>query len=560
MLSFVTAWKRAGNDGRATARRVLDFGASVIGIGCLIASLAPHVKVVAYPGPQELNEPAAWYATHLLANGRNPFLPEELPGGAQFFGPLYNYLVIALQPVLGSGYQAHRLLNLLCIGAALWLLGAFMRRLGAAWGVILPALSVLYWIILDNIMITARPDAPGWLLFLGGLFWPAARGYSIGASAVGLLLALLAFQFKAYFALAGCATLLGLASLRSMRAAIWSGVVFFSALILSVAATTWFFPLYFLESFVMQRSMVAGNSSDEMSRVHTLLFLERAWPFLIFSVAGLGLWWRNRGRARWEAWRGGRTGWGGFLCPRTPNEVLGVVLLLHLALVYFYMGRNGGAWFTYHIHLLFPLLFVVTAWVASDRRFGGWVTLIVAVFAIGSLQVRWAPTDSSSYERLRTLIAEEPGEVFALPAAVEPLAQNGKTVYDDGFTVFLGFALGQGRPDRMLAAKMVEERCKDAEEEIARKVGERAFGLIITEENVSLMCDMELIKANYRVVEAFQMPTYFGHGPVWVWRPRPAGETGDAESIPGEEETSEPERIDDRTTLVAPDQPRIDQG
>jgi hypothetical protein len=501
--------------------RLLRFAAIVVGIACLVASLPPHIKLVGYPGPEEINEPAVWHETYLLANGRNPFAIEELPGCTQFFGPFYSYVVLTLKPVLGDGYLAHRLLNLLCIGGSLWLLGAHMRRLGASLGIILTSLSVLYWIVLDNIMITARPDALGWGLFLLSLLAPAGRNYATGASVISLICAVLAFQCKAYFALAGCATLLGVALLRSPRTAFWMGCAYFFALGASVAITAWFFPLYLLEVFVMQKAMVEGNSNDEISRMHTLLFLKRAWPFLAIVLAGFGIWLAGPARKRWQRWREGGASALETLRPASAVEVMGLVFVGHLLLVYFYMGRNGGAWFTYHIHLLFPLLLLMVAAAVRTRWLHGVSLVLLAVFAIASLQVRWAPTDSTAYQRLCDLVAAEPGEVFGLAAAVEPLETHNKRVYNNGFSIFIGFALGDDRPQRMHSAYLVQRRCEETDQEIATKVASRMFGLILTEEERSPPCSIDLIKANYERTETFQMPTYFGHGPVWVWRPKP---------------------------------------
>jgi hypothetical protein len=500
--------------------RGLDIVATAIGVGCLLVLLKAHLTMLAYPGPQEINEPATWHQTYLLSCGRNPFTAEELPASTQFFGPLYSYVVLALKPLFGTGYVGHRFVNFLCIGASLWLIGAAMRRRGASLGVILTSLSVLYWIVLDNIMVTARPDALGWLLFLVGLLVPAACDYALGASILGLVCAVLAFQCKAYFALAGSAVLLGVASLRSWRVALALAVGYFGAIAGSVALLTHFFPMYFLEVFVMQRNMVVGNSNPETGWLHTVLLLERGWPFFALMAAGLLVWLKSAGAARWRSWRAGEISTAQFLRPASSTEVLAVVLLVHLAFVQSYMGFNGGASFTYHVQLLFPLLLVLSA--AALRT--GWLHRaalpVLAVFALTSLHLRWQPTDSTAYQRICDLIRLEHGEVFALPAATEPLELNTKRVYDDGFAAFVNYALVDGLPDRLATAHAIDRRCDEQRAEVAAKIAARAFGLVLTEEDHSQWCDLDLLKAHYDVVEQFDMPTYFGHGPVWVWRPK----------------------------------------
>jgi len=332
--------------------RVVETGAELLActlaIAWLLALALSHLKFISQPGPQEINEPSFWYTTFLLDQGRNPYSPEELPGAAQFFGPLYHGVVLALKPLFGIGYDAHRFLNLLCIAGSLWLLVTRMRRLGSGLGIALLSSTWIYWICLQNIMITARPDALGLLFFLLAIIIPGERRYSLRASAFGLACTFLAFHCKAYFGLALLPTLAGLALLRSWRHAAVAALAFFATLAASIAALDHVFPLCSLETFFMQRNSVAINTSDDISPMHTAMLFERAWPYFLF-LAGAALLIPRHLRT-----------WLHQLRQRDPHAIaLGLtlaLLLLHFAIVYFYMGHNGGALFTYHLHLIFPPL------------------------------------------------------------------------------------------------------------------------------------------------------------------------------------------------------------
>lgn len=501
---------------------IIDRLATILAALCLVASFVSHVRMMTYPGPQEANEPAAVYCTRLLAEGRNPYSVEEMPASAQFFGPLYNHVVLTLKPLIGTDYFAHRFLNAICLAGTLALIGRHMRRVGAPWGAILAAVASVYWMALDNIMISARPDALGWILFVAGLLAPAARDYSLRSCVFGLACALLAFHCKAYFIAAGGATLLGLGLRRSMRQALWAGALFVLATGASVVLTEKHYPLYTLQVFTMQRYCVAANSNSESLAMHTLMFAQRAWPFFLLMILGLAQWLAGSGREHWRLWRSKHTSaWCAFR-PRSSIGVLGLVLLIFLPPVLLFMGRNGGATFTYHLHLLFPLLLVLASAALTSRRRRLFATVLLAAIAPLSLKVRWAPTDPTPYLRLEQLIREEPGEVYACAAATIPLLDHRKRVYADGFSVFVGFALCDGLPERFASARTVAERCTAVSAEIDQKIAARQYRLILTEEAEVYGCNLSLIAANYNVVETFPMPTYFGHSPIWVWRPKRA--------------------------------------
>lgn len=489
-----------------------------VGLCCLVASLGNHVRMLAYPGPQEVNEAAAYYCTRLLSTGRNPYAPEEVPAAMQFFGPLYNQVVLLLEPLLGADYVAHRLVSALCLAGGLVLLGRHMRRSGASWGFVLAALSVLYCCCLENIMITARPDALGWLFFLASLLWPAERDYAPGASVLRVIFAVLAFQCKAYFGVAVGATLLGVAWRRSPARAVRLGVLFLVLAGLSVRLTAWRYPLYPLEAFVLQYLTVRRNMSDGFVGEHALMLLARGWPFLLLLLGGAAAWLARRVRRRRR--EGADVPWTQGWRAKSPTEVLAVVLCLFFIPVHFWMGRNGGATFTYHLQLLFPLLLVLSARVGR----GGWrigATALLAVFAGFSCRIHWAPSDTAPYNRLCQLIRSEPGEIMAGSWAVAPLWAVGKPVYDDGFTPYAPYLMAPSIRSRFRLAQVVYDRYEAQRLAIWRKVETRQFALFLTEGDDCSLCDIELLREHYRVVERFECPTYFGQGPIWVWRPKP---------------------------------------
>jgi len=510
-----------------------------LALGWFLALLLTHLKLITLPGPQEYNEPAIWHTTWLFDHGRNPYTANELPGAAYCFDPLYNFVVLALKPLLGIDYTAHRMINLLFLLGSLGLLVRLMTRAGAGLGIALLAAVFLHWMCLDNIMITARPDLMGWFFFLLGLFVPWERNYTRGSTVFGLVCALVAFHTKFYFVLAACATLLGHFMVRDKKEACWLGVAFFSVLGISFALCCHYFPYYYIETVIVQRGGAVLNSRDDISVMHTLMLFARAWPFVLLMLYGLGTWLWRRQVARRE----GR--------PATLPEdrrfhALGAVFMIFLVIVYFYMGRNAGAYFTYHLHLLFPLMFVLGAYSITGPwvRIGfsvvlaAWITLAVFVkgwmdfpaappvlveFVQGSMNypaVPPVPDSTAAYRRMEQLIMTCHGEVLGIASVTDIFERQNRRVLHNGNTMFIGFAFGDNGIGRNPKIAVLGANYNATIAEVERKVAGRDYAMVLTEFDAPYFCSEELLKKNYDKVEQIDYFTYFGHSPVRVWRPK----------------------------------------
>ncbi len=507
----------------------LRLAAIGLALGWMLALAKGHFIMMMQPGPQELNEPAAWYGTWLLDQGRNPYTLQEIPGAAQFFDPFYNYIVLALKPILGIDYAAHRIVNLLCILVTLWLVVSRMRRAGASRALALLSAALLYWLFDNNIMITARPDALGLMLFMLGLLIPWERNYRPWPVAIGLGCAILAFHCKAYFALAGTGTLIGVAFHRSKGEALAMGAGFFAALFATIGLCAHFYPLYYAEVFVMQSGSVLVNSNDEMLDRHTIMLVERGWPFLVllsFACAAFVVRYDWKGNLAYA-----RTHWRNLRTPLTaqPLPVFGLVLLLHLVLVQAWMGRNGGATFTYHIHLLFPLMMLLLAGYASTPRRDLIAVAMLAVCAQCNFSLPWTPSSAAAYDLL-TKRLEPYHYVLGLSSTTEILARQGKPVHNDGFTIFLPCAFGGGLFGRDQTIDALDKAYGDMLATIKQDVINRRVDVIMIHDDWCFLCDMDTIRANYEKhpEERMDLQMQFAWDNISFWYPKPklAGPSG----------------------------------
>jgi len=494
--------------------QLVNLAGIVIAVGWFLPLVLVHMRVIAQPGPQEYNEPAIWQTTWLLDHGRNPYTANELPGAAYCFDPLYNYVMLAFKPLLGIDYSAHRLVNLFFLVLSLVIVVRLMCKAGAGLGIALLSAVLYYWMCLDNIMITARPDLMGLFFFLLGMLVPWERNYSRWSTIFGLACALVAFHCKSYFALAGCATLLGHFLVRNRREACWLGVAYFGLLGGTFLLWCHFFPYYYIESVVVQREAAKLNSREDISLMHTTMLFARGWPFLLLMFYGLcsRIWQRHVARREGRPVNGPDD---------RKTQVLALVFVIFLLLVYFYMGWNAGAYFTYHLHLLFPLMFLLAA-LSIDRP---WVKIafgtLLAVFVMRWLTVYPVPDSDAPYRRMEQLVYTTNGEVLGIASTTDIFERSGRRVLHNGNTMFIGFAFANNGIGRNPMIAVLGRNSDDVIAEVVRKVTNREYGLVLTEFDNPYFCTPDLLRKNYDKEEQIDYYTYFGHSPVRVWRPKP---------------------------------------
>lgn len=512
------------------ARRLaplVNLAGSAVAIGWLLALLFQHLQLVLQPAPHEFNESGEWYTTFLLAHGRNPYVADEISGSAVFFGPLYHWVVAACEPLFGLGYPAHRMVNLLCLAGALWLLVTRMLRLGTSLGIALGSAALFYYVALQNIMICARPDTLGHLLFLLAIIVPWEKHYTRGSVLFAAACTLLAFHCKAYLVLPLGPLVLGVWLARGWReAALWT-VGFITVLAASLFALQWHFPLYFIETFVMQKNSVWANSQDPaVNLMHLGQLVQRTWPyFVLLALAAFPFFARlRRATAADVAGSPAPTWlavWRERFSPRDRALLLLLALFLGcLILVNGYMGINGGASFTYHLHLIFPPLFLLAAAASAGPIarviFGG----VLIAFLMPTLSIREVPDSTPGYTRLKDIIEAHDPVLDSTSVAIELLAQRNRPIHNNGYSLCLPFVTMWDRflwdPQAQLIRESYDRVWQDAEDNLAR----RFYKIVLTTDDRCYFGRIETLHANYDLVERVELPMYFGASPVEVWQPK----------------------------------------
>jgi hypothetical protein len=516
------SWTAARVDG--LVRRIEPFVnlvGVIVGLGWLLALLFQHLQLVAQPSPHEFNESGEWYTTWLFDQGRNPYGPEELIGSSVFFGPLYHWVVLAFKPLFGIGYPAHRMVNLLCLAGTLWLLVTRMRRLGTSLGIALLSAALFYWACLQNIMLSARADALGLLLFLLAIFVPWENGYSRRSVLVGLACTFLAIHCKAYFALALLPLVAGVGLVRSWREAALDVLILVAAIAASMWALGRKFPLYYVETVIMQKHSVEANSTDpEIAIMHTQLLYERAWPYLLLLAVAAGPFLRRSVAALWLVRPAGRTSLAAPEARTFALALLAGLFVFHLLLVNFYMGINGGALFTYHLHLIFPPMLLLAAAAASSPRARVVFGAGLIAFVMTLLHTREVPDGSPGYHRLKEIIEANDPVLDSTSSAIEILATHGRPIHSNGYTLCLPFTTMYDRADWDPNVRQIRDAYEKSVLDAEAKIVAHEYKVILTTDDRCYFGRIELVHEHYERVERVDLPMYFGASDVEVWKPK----------------------------------------
>jgi hypothetical protein len=517
----VALYRRAYPQRASLFVNLIDLAAIVFGLGWIFAILLPHFQFIGEPACQEINETACWYPTWLLANHRNPFGVGELPGAAYSFSPLYNYIVLLFRDWLGIGFGAHRFLNLVFLIGVFAVIARHMRRLGSPWGIISLSIALLYFHCFRNVMITTRPDTLGWLLFLLALLEPWAREYRPLPSWLGLAASLLGFYCKGYFLLGAPIIFWGIYWFRSSRDAIRTAAIFTGVFLLVLWIVDFRFPLFLIESTIVQGETAKLNSHGIIAWDHAMMLFREGWPFLALMIVALLAWVsRVRFAGAWQRLKQAAR-FGKFDPAERPMFVMGTVFAGLFPLVCLLLGRNGGASFTYHLHLLYPLMFVLSAGLLSGVK-----TRLVFTAAIAlSLHLNtWIPNVPHSYAGHQHLVElmKDKHDVVATPLLMDIVLDQGRRVYYNGNTNFLPAATQYDWAQIYPASFALQRRYEDVQNELHDGITAHRFDAVFLLKEMG--CEpftLELLAEHYVVREEVPMPVMFDNEVVvQVWTPK----------------------------------------
>lgn len=185
------------------------------------------------------------------------------------------------------------------------------------------------------------------------------------------------------------------------------------------------------------------------------------------------------------------------------------------------MGRNAGAYFTYQLHLLFPLLFVLGAYAANTP----WARLGFGLMLIGfvcwRLDVPPVPDSVVPFRKMEAMIGSAQGEVLVIAPSTDLLERTSRRVLHNRNTMFLGSAFAGGGIERDPMIALLAKKLEQIEVDVRRKIAAKEYEFIFSEVDLPYFCDTETFKKTDVMTEQIDYYTCFGHSPVRVWRPKP---------------------------------------
>ncbi len=480
-----------------------------------------NLTFVAINCPQEYNEPTIWYPTWLLSEGRNPYTPSEVCGASYAFGPFYHLVLCLLKPLLGVTYSAHRYFDFCCRLVCLYLIGTRVWRASRSPSLALLCVVMFQFYVSRNIMITARPDSLGLMFFLLAVLVPHEHRYSRASCWFGLVCALLGYHCKIYFILAALPVFLGLAVVRSLREALFAAFFFGLTLAGSMALLDHLYPLLHIQAFRIQFNTVTSNLSMETAVDNLRRLTRGSTPLLVCGLLASVTWlfrfpWRSFFLDLWACLRSWRR-----RLYRGRLPVTGLFLAGLFLLVNGYMGFNSGATFTYQLHLVVPLLFIVASGYLRSRFFLRMLCLLGMVLSIElTCSIQGISDATSGYERLAKVLAPC-RDALGVPNTIHLQAGLGQRVYYNGNTSFLSLGYSGGR--ETAESFVLQTQCEAMTREIQDKLRARSFDVVLLLKNNTVQpFDLSLVPQNYRLTEVVPIPAYFNlDEAVEVWLPKP---------------------------------------
>ena len=201
----------------------------------------------------------------------------------------------------------------------------------------------------------------------------------------------------------------------------------------------------------------------------------------------------------------------------------GLLLAGLLPLVLGYMGLNAGATFTYHLHLLVPLMFIVGAGALRGRRELRLLCILGMMLCIRrEVMVLRVPDASHGYERLHEILKPY-HDVLGVPFTIHVQASLHQRVYYNGNTAFMTLAYQNDGDLARPEPYVFRQKYEGLVQEIQTNLRECRFELVLLlKGNTVQPFDASLVPQNYiKDDEEVPIPAYFDlDARVEIWRPR----------------------------------------
>ena len=289
-----------------------------------------YVNIIINPFVSEFREGHTFTPTYLLLKGIMPWSLETYPEYYNCYGIFFNFVVYPFALLFGNSFVLHRIINEVFL--LMTVIEIVYYKLPKTIDILRTFILLSLYILINySVNITLRPDGLGTFLFTMSILIPLRGHYSGKALCMAAVLSILAFYTKPYFLL-GWYIVSFISLLHNYKRCLKYNLFFHLLLFISLVAVFKLFPLYFYET-MFSHEAYAGQVIDlSFSFIQFIAFLIKTSPLLLIGLT--------------------------ISCKDNLSRNRDIVVMITLcAIPLFYpLGTNRGAFVTYHIQLMLPLI------------------------------------------------------------------------------------------------------------------------------------------------------------------------------------------------------------
>ena len=301
-----------------------------------------YANIIFNPFVSEFREGHTLTPTYLFLKDIMPWSLETYPEYYNSYGFSFNLVVYPFALLFGNSLVLHRIINELFL--LMTVIGIVYYKMPKVIDVSRTIILLsLYVLINYSVNITLRPDGLGTFLFTMSILIPLRDHYSGKALCMAAVLSILAFYTKSYFLL-GWYLVSFTYLFINCKKCLWYNLFFHSILLISFVVVFKMFPLYFYETIFSYDSSTGKAVDLSFSILQFFAFLIKLTPLLLI-------------------------GWV-IICKsdiKRNRDLLIMITLCIIPLLY-PLGTNRGAFVTYHIQLMLPLIGVFLLTCIDSRK------------------------------------------------------------------------------------------------------------------------------------------------------------------------------------------------
>ncbi|MCB0431364.1 MAG: hypothetical protein H6585_06440 [Flavobacteriales bacterium] len=502
----------------------------VAGVGGKL--LLDHYHLITCEMPLEYREAHIPCTTHMLLEGKNPFDLALQPNFTNVYGITFSYICYPVAYVLGETYAVYRLVAAVFIWLCCFVMVRIFRNEGVLWLFSVMGGVIMYASLLYFVTPMVRPDSFGLFLYLLAIYIPYRKRWSVLSMCVSAILVVVAFLAKTYFLLG--APFIGsyIFLFHSKRKGLIYTGIFLSILIPAVLWVNYQYETFFSNVFFVYTnykiddvaylwlqcgeylkhsgglvaiSLVAGYLSIRNTRLKDITqqidVAHGSKPLLMFQM---GL----------------------------PHYIA----LWVVALFLYRMGQHKGAWLTYLLQLLTPVLLWLAlkefrrlpfAWATWGLLLALGVNIYTASFPY-LRNARDVEAGLPEWHMLQSLVASE-NLVLNTPLIAFERLKAGKKVYDTGNSEYfehggerqgLWSLISDPKPE-------IRERWNQFLSGVQDSVTHRVFDLVALDRGPRFLMDENRLQQSYSLLVTIPivmphatMHTAAQRFDVGIWEPK----------------------------------------